>query len=91
MIKLRGFDKVYYAQQNRVSIFGGQHGLKYPLEKILNSLTRDSRILDIGCRGGELVASLVERGCKNSFGIDIGQGARKKWLRNFDRSFVERH
>lgn len=90
-IKFKGFYQVYKDQQSYVSGLKVQHGLKYDLKIILEKLNADSHILDIGCRGGELVDKLRKDGYANSFGMDIGDGAVGLWDEYYGKSDFRAH
>lgn len=48
------------------------------------SIDPDWIVLDIGCRTGETLNNLYNKGCKNVHGIDIGENAKMTWiLRNY--------
>ncbi len=75
-------DEHYYNLQNSRS--GGDLD-NNRLERFINNIefqkTKDKiYIIDIGCRGhANMVRKLINLGFVNTFGIDIGENAEKKW------------
>lgn len=71
--ELHSYEK-YKADQIFVSNYGRGDRFSMMKSSLIEtlSLTKDSFILDIGCRRGEGVREFLDDGYKNTYGIDIG-------------------
>jgi len=71
----------YFTQQIIVSKYNAPDRLdlvsNYLIKKY--NLSFDSYILDIGCRNGTGIKNLIDKGYKNSYGIDIGMEMIKNY------------
>jgi len=47
------------------------------IARLVHDLSKNARILDVGCAGGSLLKSLGELGFANSYGIDLSENAVK--------------
>lgn len=87
MTRRRDTDHLTYDQyvkiQQKVSGSKTQHAVKYDISPALNDVGRDGNILDIGCRGAELLRNLRKKGYKNVYGLDIGEMAVPRWKKYF--------
>jgi len=62
----------YYNLEKDHWWFAGRRKL---ILKLLEDVSRDSKVLDIGCSGGVLIQELANKGLKNLVGIDADQSA----------------
>ena len=62
----------YYNLEKDHWWFAGRRKL---ILKLLKDVSRDSKVLDIGCSGGVLIQELANEGLKNLVGIDADQSA----------------
>ena len=81
----------YVEAQNKVAKYNGQHSMKYDYEKMLDGLDSKSNLLDIGCRGGEIVKHWQEMGFAGSFGMDIGSSAIVKCNKKYGAEWTKAH
>jgi len=51
------------------------------LKKFKIEIGKDWNILDIGCRQGLMLKRLFESGYRNVYGIDIGEHAKNRWVK----------
>jgi 2-polyprenyl-3-methyl-5-hydroxy-6-metoxy-1,4-benzoquinol methylase len=52
---------------------------KEPSVKTNFGLSEEDYIIDVGCRGGQMIEYFHESGFKNTYGFDIGDNAEKTW------------
>lgn len=73
----------YVRIQAKVSGSKTQHATKYNISEALNAIGKNGNILDVGCRGAELLRNLKNKGFKNVYGLDIGNLAVPRWNKYF--------
>lgn len=66
------YEKEYHSLEEEHWWFVGRRNI---ISSLVEKYPKGSRILEVGCSGGELIKDLNENGYKNIFGVDISKKA----------------
>lgn len=73
----------YYQDQNARSGTGNNaNTLWKDLQLSGIKFNKDWAVLDIGCRTGVTLHNLWKQGCKEVYGVDIGELAQQRWIKS---------
>lgn len=93
MVKYRKYNNCYDKyKEGQVVVSNvkscGNHSFRFNYKEILDKISVDSYIVDVGCRDGKFVKHIQDLGYKNTHGLDIG---RESCLREHSKEWCDKY